>query len=428
MSSEDAAGLAARQSGARPNPGVGWAADGALLRVCAALLRHAPFGRLRLTLPSGRQAVFGVDERGVEASMHVKRYSALWRLARRGALGFAESYMEGDIATDNLRAFFDYYSDNELPLARASGGFFQRARWSDRLFHRRRANTPKGSRRNISAHYDLGNDFYRLWLDPGMTYSSAIYSRKDMSLEEAQRQKHERILEALEIEPGQSLFEIGCGWGSLAQLATERGAEVTGITISRNQFDEARARISRLGLESKVDIRFEDYRASKGLFDRLASIEMIEAVGEDNWATYFKVIAERLKPGGVAVLQAITIRDDLYETYQRNPDFIQRYIFPGGMLPTVEAMRTQARATGLVFEPVETFAGSYARTLAEWRERFNATWADAAKTGLDERFRRMWNYYLIYCEVGFERGFIDVGLYRLRKTMAAPDAGEARGS
>ncbi len=234
-------------------------------------------------------------------------------------------------------------------------------------------------------------------------------------LEQAQQEKLARVIGALELQRGQRLLEIGCGWGALAETAARAGAKVEAITISRQQLSAATARIAEAGLAQDVDIRFEDYRDTAGTFDRVVSIEMIEAVGEDNWPRYFATISQRLVPGGVAVVQAITIRERAFETYRRNPDFIQRYIFPGGMLPTLELMRQRAEEAGLELEIVERFGSSYARTLGEWRSRFEMAWPRIAALGFDERFRRMWLYYLIYCKVGFERGMIDVGLYRLRK-------------
>ena len=388
--------------------------DGMVLRVFASALQHTHRGRLRLAMPSGRSAVLGQPDIGIDASHIVNSYAALWKCVRRGALGFAEGYMSREIETDSLHNLFNYYFDNDAALT-AANRCLQRSSWRDRWFHSRRANTRSGSRRNIAAHYDLGNEFYRLWLDPGLTYSSGIYTGPQATLEAAQAEKYERILAALDLSGGHKLLEIGCGWGGFAEAAAVRGAHVTGITISREQFDEASARAARKTLNGHVQIRFEDYRETSGAYDRIASIEMIEAVGEDNWPAYFDVIRERLKPGGVAVLQAITIRPDLYQIYRDNPDFIQRYIFPGGMLPTVEAMRRQSEAAGLIFDEVETFGASYARTLADWRRRFDEAWPRIEALGFDDRFRRMWHYYLAYCEVGFERGTIDVGLYRLRK-------------
>ena len=391
--------------------------DGAILKVCAAALRSAPLGHLHLTLPSGRSAMLGLgSSRGSEARLTVATYSVIWNALRRGPIGFAESFRDGDIATDNLHDVFNYYFDNRAALMSARHGLF-RVGWRDRLLHRRRANTKIGSRRNIAAHYDLGNAFYRQWLDAGLTYSSAIYREPEQSLEVAQAEKIRCILEALEVRTGMSLLEIGCGWGSFAEAAANLGAQVTGITISEQQHQEASDRLRRAGLVDHAEIRFEDYRDVEGQFDRIASIEMIEAVGEANWATYFGVLADRLKPGGCGVIQAITIADAQFEAYRRKPDFIQRFIFPGGMLPTVAAMRSNAEAAGLTFETVETFGTSYALTLAEWRRRFDAAWPRIAALGFDDRFRRLWQYYLAYCEVGFARGAVDVGLYRVRKPL-----------
>ena len=395
--------------------------DGVLLRAYAAALSPSASGRLHITMPSGRSAVVGpatVSERsrpaGVDATLNVRTYAALWNGLRRGAVGFAESYMAGEIETDSLERLFNYYMDNDATPS-ATNRCLRRSSWRDKWFHHRRANTPTGSRRNIAEHYDLGNEFYRLWLDAGLTYSSGIYVTPDVSLETAQKEKYARVVDALDIQAGQTVLEVGCGWGGFMQVAASLGARVTGITISREQHAEARARMARLGFGDRVDIRFEDYRETSGSYDRIASIEMIEAVGADNWSAYFRMIHDRLKPGGSAVIQAITIDPDLYPIYRANPDFIQRYIFPGGMLPTVDAIQRHASAVGLEFENVETFGASYALTLGDWTRRFDQAWPRIEALGFDERFKRMWHYYLAYCKVGFERGTIDVGLYRLRK-------------
>ena len=388
--------------------------DSALVRPLAAALAETSAGRLVVTLPSGRQAVVGPIDREVAGELVLNNYRVLAKLIARGQLGFADSYMAGDIDTDSLVGLFNYVMDSEQALASAVPSLI-RSRWIDRIFHVQRANTVAGSRRNIAAHYDLGNEFYRLWLDPGMNYSSGIYAGAATSLEAAQGEKYRRILSALELTAGHDLLEIGCGWGGFAEAAANRGARVTGITISEEQFEEATGRIRRAGLADRACIRLEDYRGTAGTFDRIASIEMIEAVGEENWPIYFRSIADRLKPGGIAVIQAITIREDLYDAYRRNPDFIQRYIFPGGMLPTAHAMRRHAEAADLRFEALETFGSSYALTLVEWRHRFDEAWPRIAALGFDDRFRRMWSYYLAYCQVGFERGTIDVGLYHLVK-------------
>lgn len=388
--------------------------DTTLIRPLAAALAGTPAGRLVLTLPSGRKTVVGPIDREVAGELVLNNYRVLAKLIVRGQLGFADSYMAGDIDTDSLVGIFNYYMDSEEALTSVVPSLI-RSGWIDRMFHIQRANTPSGSRRNIAAHYDLGNEFYRLWLDPGLNYSSGVYVGAETSLEAAQGEKYRRILTALELAAGHDLLEIGCGWGGFAEAAANRGASVTGITISEQQFEEASDRIRRADLAHRACIRLKDYRDTAGKFDRVASIEMIEAVGEENWPIYFRCIADRLKQGGIAVIQAITIREDLYEPYRRNPDFIQRYIFPGGMLPTEQAMRRHAEAAELKFEALETFGDSYALTLVEWRRRFDQAWPRIEALGFDERFRRMWSYYLAYCQVGFERGTINVGLYRLVK-------------
>ena len=273
-----------------------------------------------------------------------------------------------------------------------------------------------GSARNIAYHYDLGNAFYAEWLDPGMTYSSAMFADAGDDLETAQRRKNRSVAELLELAPGHELLEIGCGWGGFAEYAAgERGAKVTGLTISHEQHDYATARLARAGLAGRAEIRLQDYRDVAGTFDRIASIEMIEAVGEKHWPTYFARLRSLLRPGGIAVLQAITIADHRFESYRRCPDFIQRYIFPGGMLPSPSVMRQAAARAGLAFVEGPRFAQSYARTLALWQERFQSAWPRIAAPGFDRRFKRMWEYYLAYCEAGFRSGNLDVGHYRLER-------------
>lgn len=379
-------------------------------------------GRLSLTLPSGNQITIAPGTSGPSAQITLNTYGAIYKTLLRGQVGFAESYIAGDFDCDSLVGLFDYYMENEAAFAKAAPTLVG-SRWIDRIFHRRRANTRSGSRRNIAAHYDLGNAFYRLWLDAGLNYSSGVYASPHASLEDAQAEKYRRILSALELSSAHDLLEIGCGWGGFAEAAARACRSVTGITISQQQFDVAQARLARAGLAPRAQIRFEDYRDTRGTYDRIASIEMIEAVGEENWGTYFRTLSDRLKPGGKAVIQAITIREDLFDSYRRNPDFIQRYVFPGGMLPTVTAMARHATQAGLAFETVETFGTSYARTIADWHARFESAWPRISQLGFDQRFRRIWAYYLAYCEVGFARGTIDVGLYRLTKPQQGDGGG-----
>ena len=384
-----------------------------LASVNKALCRHG-VGSLQVQLPSGEFALLGRSQHSPRASLTVKRYRALWKLLRGGSLGFAESYLAGDIETTDLAGVFAFYMANEAALT-ASIPSIEVTPRTDRLWHGNRRNTRDGSRRNIAAHYDIGNDFYRLWLDPDMLYSSGIFGSGDDTLEHAQRTKVDHVLAALDLRADDKLLEIGCGWGAFACAAAMQGAHVDAITISREQHEAALSRTAGAGVSELVDVRFEDYRDTTGIYDRLVSIEMIEAVGEENWPLYFATIADRLKPGGVAVIQAITIREDVFDRYRCNPDFIQRYIFPGGMLPTITQMGHRATEAGLTFETVQRFGTSYALTLRHWRHRFEAAWPRIEQLGFDERFRRMWLYYLTYCEVGFDTGLIDVGLYRMRK-------------
>ncbi len=285
-----------------------------------------------------------------------------------------------------------------------------------RLRHLMRGNTRRGSRRNIMAHYDLGNDFYALWLDPAMQYSSAIWSADTADLEAAQAAKLDRIVDWLALRGGERVLEVGCGWGALAtRLAEEKGAQVTALTLSPAQLDYARARAASSESGARIDFRLQDYRDVEGRFDRIVSIEMIEAVGEARWPLYFRKLAESLASSGRIVLQAISLDESLADGYRRNPDFIQTHIFPGGCLPTKSALEAQIERAGLRLARRETFGASYARTLAEWRRRFHARWPEAERLGFDARFRRLWDYYLAYCEAGFAEGTIDVGLMAIER-------------
>jgi cyclopropane-fatty-acyl-phospholipid synthase len=415
MPKDRSAEVASLDLGCRRRPGLRGLRDRIVLRALGAALKQCTAGTLHVTLPTRATGVFGRRDGHGEAHLVLRRYALGWKLMRRGALGFAESWMDGDFETDDLTGLLDFFLANHDALGQSLPALWA-ARRSDRRVHRDRPNTPTGSRRNIAAHYDLGNAFFRLWLDPTMSYSSGIYRRSDVPLEEAQREKHAAILVALGRVAGRSVLEIGCGWGGLAEALAEAGARVTAITISGEQHAEATARLSAAGVADRAEVRLQDYRDTGGTYDAIVSVEMIEAVGEENWPAYFGALWQRLRPGGVVVIQAITIAEQHYAHYRANPDFIQRYIFPGGMLPTARLMQGHAEAAGFAFETVERFGASYAQTLAEWRRRFDLAWPRIAAEGFDERFRRMWTYYLAYCEVGFARGSIDVGLYRLQKS------------
>jgi len=385
------------------------------LRRLLARVRH---GRLSLTLPDGTRLEATGALPGPQAALHLHRWRPLLRLLLEGDVGLAFSYRDGDWSTPDLCELLCFGAANEAAFGRAveSRG---PARWFGRWLHRRHANTRRGSRDNIAFHYDLGNDFYARWLDASMLYSSALFDADDpaQTLEAAQQRRLERIVELLDMREGASVLEIGIGWGTLAAtLAGRFASRVTGVTLSREQLAFARERAAWAGVAPQLDLRLQDYRDLEGRYDRIVSIEMIEAVGEAYWPTYFAVLRDRLASGGTALLQAITIDAAHFERYRSTPDFIQRCIFPGGMLPTPERIAEEAARAGLVVTHAERFGLGYARTLAEWRRRFLAEWPaiEALDRRFDLRFRRLWEYYLCYCEAGFRAGRVDVGLYRLQ--------------
>ena len=365
-------------------------------------------GSLDLTLPDGSTRQFRGPQPGPHASLRLNN----GRLARRyltgGSLGFAEGYIDGDWETPDLAALLALLNLNEEAWG---DGYFGSLwhRWLRRMQHLLRPNTRSGSRRNIYAHYDLGNEFFAAWLDPTMTYSSALFAGGEEDLEAAQRAKYRHLAQEIAVGPGQKVLEIGSGWGGFAVTAAkEFGARVTSITVSSAQAEYARARVFREGLNEQVEILLQDYRDVRGRYDRIASIEMFEAVGERFWPTYFATLRDRLLPDGAAGLQLITIADRYFESYRRNVDFIQAYIFPGGMLPSPAALDRQAARAGLRRTSQVGFGDCYARTLALWNQRFQAAWPTIGELGFDERFRRIWTYYLAYCEAGFRTRSIDV--------------------
>lgn len=371
-------------------------------------------GTIELTLPSGRRAILGEAGSGLNADLTLRNFKVIWAGMRRGQLGFFERYLAGDVESRDPTSFFRFYLQNRNTLDGASTGLFF-ASLFDRIWHKKRDNSHEGSRDNIAAHYDLGNEFYRLWLDDTMSYSSAIFDGTGNSLEAAQRRKIHKVMEAAEVAPGKSILEIGCGWGGVAEEVGKAGARLRGITLSKEQLEFAKARMRQNGLAEKVDLVFEDYRDTKGQFDGIASVEMIEAVGEAHWPAYFRMLFNCLKPGGAAAIQGITIAEENFESYRNGVDFIQRYIFPGGMLLTKNIMKEQARKAGLVLEKMECFGQSYAQTLKMWHDRFETAWPQIKPLGFDERFRKLWKLYLCYCEAGFSEGIIDVGIYKLRR-------------
>jgi cyclopropane-fatty-acyl-phospholipid synthase len=378
------------------------------------LLARVRFGRLSLTLPNGRCIEAAGREPGPHASLRLHVWKPLLRLALEGDLGLALAYRDGHWDSPDLLALLEFGLANESAWGSLLEGRGP-SRWVARLLHLARANTRRGSRHNIAFHYDLGNAFYKHWLDESMLYSSALYDdRADDTLEAAQARRLERILAMMDTPQGADVLEIGCGWGTLAAtLARRHDAQVTGITLSAEQLAFARERATAWGVDGKLDLRLQDYRDVEGRFDRIVSIEMVEAVGEAYWPTYFASLRDRLKPGGTAVLQVITIDDALFESYRKGSDFIQRCIFPGGMLLCPRVLHEQAARAGLKIEESHCFGLDYARTLAEWRRRFLAAWPEIEALGFDTAFKRLWTYYLCYCEAGFRAGRVDVGLYKL---------------
>ena len=376
-------------------------------------LQHIRVGSLAVEFPSGHREVFEGAATGPRAAMSIRDSRLAWRLAVSGDIGFAEGYIAGDWDTADVAALLKLCALNGDALAGVAGRS-RLARGINKVRHIGNANTRRGSRRNIAAHYDLGNDFYGLWLDDTMTYSSGIFDHADKPMDIAQRRKYLRLAEILDLRPGDRVLEIGCGWGGFAEIAArEFGCRVVCLTLSREQAVYARKRIADASLEDRVEIRVQDYRDVDGRFDKIASIEMFEAVGEKYWPTYLGTLTDRLTPGGKAALQIITIADDKFDGYRRNPDFIQRYIFPGGMLPGPQAFADAVRASGLALKDSFFFGASYAETVRRWDRSFRDKWAEIEKLGFDRRFYRMWRYYLGYCEAGFETGQIDVGQFLL---------------
>lgn len=365
-------------------------------------------GQLKLIMPDGTEHKFGDLTSPTAVTLKILDIAALNRILRNGSLGFAEAYMEGAIMTDDLSELLTLLSRN-LDKMR---GIIERStilRFVNRLIHIFRPNSRRGAKKNIHAHYDLGNDFYKLWLDPSMTYSSARFANPNLSLEQAQHAKYSAITKIADIRAEHDVLEIGCGWGGFAEYAGNSiKCNLTGITISAAQLEFARARMTRNKVDERVNLIFKDYRDLKEKFDRIISIEMFEAVGQQYWGEYFQKIHDVLKPGGKAGLQIITIRDRDFDRYRKGVDFIQRYIFPGGMLPSSRKLREHFDRAHLREYAYESFALDYARTLALWKRNFLDNWASIKAQGFDERFKNMWCYYLSYCEAGFRTGAIDV--------------------
>ena len=364
-------------------------------------------GTLEAVLPDGRHVRFGGVEPGPAAILVIKNYGFAWRLIRGGNTGIAEAYLRGEWETDLTQFLYLFNLNQDLIQSTLRAKPVVRL-WQ--LFrHWLNRNTRMQAKHNIKAHYDLGNDFYAAWLDPTMTYSSALFEPGINDLSAAQTRKYRSLAERIDLRSGQTVLEIGCGWGGFAEYAAQAyDARVVGLTISQEQYKFARARMSAAGVADRVEIRLKDYRDELGVYDRIVSIEMIEAIGEEFWPDFFRQLRDRLAPNGIAGIQAITIRDHLFASYRREVDFIQRYIFPGGMLPTPMILRILGQSFGIPMIGEKVFGEDYVKTLVAWRERFHTAWPSLVPMGFDERFRRMWDYYFAYCEAGFRAGKIDV--------------------
>jgi cyclopropane-fatty-acyl-phospholipid synthase len=387
----------------------------AAARAVFGLLRQLQAGTLDLQLPDGSQARFG--SRGEpRAALRLNDWSACAAALRSGDIGFAETYVAGAWTSPDLVALLKLFIVNRQAVEQVIYGSW----WGSlayRLRHLLKRNSRAGSRRNIHDHYDIGNPFYRLWLDETMNYSSALFEGDfGRTTAQAQAAKMRRALDECGLQPGQRLLEIGCGWGAVAEAAAVRGAHVTGVTLSAEQLNYARQRLAAAGLSARTELRLQDYRdIADGPFDAIASIEMFEAVGREYWGSFFQAVRERLKPGGRACIQTITIRDDLFERYVRSTDFIQQYIFPGGLLPSPAAFRAEAARAGLEVCAECAFGTDYAETLRRWRARFLAQEGAIRAQGFDTRFMRIWEFYLAYCEAAFDTGSTDVMQFTLRR-------------
>ncbi len=388
----------------------------AAARTVFRLLQQLRHGSLTIELPDGSVQTVG-DGQGPHISIHLHNWNAFGAALKSGDIGFAESYIAGDWTTPDLAGLLGLLLANRKALDEVIFGSWV-GRLAYRLRHLLNRNTKSNSRKNIHAHYDLGNAFYTLWLDGTMNYSSALFEEGlDQDMQQAQHAKVRRALRMAGVQSGDRVLEIGCGWGALAEKATvEFGAQVTGVTLSTEQLAWAQKRLAALGVDTRADLRLQDYRdIHDGPYDAVCSIEMLEAVGREYWPTYFQSVARLLKTGGRACIQTIVIQDALFERYIRSTDFIQQYIFPGGCLPCPAEVRRQAQAAGLQVVDELAFGRDYADTCRRWRADFMAQREKVLALGFDERFIRIWEFYLAYCEAGFDAGDIDVVQYTLSR-------------
>ncbi len=377
------------------------------------IINQFSIGNLSYKLPNGYQGKINGEISGPNANIELHSWKPIVRLFFNGSIGFAEGYIAGEWDSSNLSNFIELVTINSLHSENRGNLFSRKYNWLKHFFNK---NTKIGSKKNIAFHYDLGNEFYSLWLDNSMTYSSAIEIKNSRNLEHAQGKKYSRLLENLEPKEGEHILEVGCGWGGFALFAAKAGFKVTGITISSQQYKYANEQISKYGLQEKISIKLCDYRDLSEKFDHVTSIEMIEAVGEDYWPRYFQSISENLKQGGRFALQAITVRDEKFEVYRRQPDFIQKYIFPGGMLPCQKTIDKNCKEVGMNIISNKGYGKDYASTLAIWQDSFIKAWPNIKKLGFDSRFKRLWSFYLASCEGSFRGEGIDVRQIIMKKS------------
>jgi cyclopropane-fatty-acyl-phospholipid synthase len=393
-----------------------------LERMMVAVMDRLHRGKLTINFPSGNAySLTGsqdkIDGQQFHATWDLNSYRAVRRILRSQSIGFGEAYMEGELDSPDLVQLLELMACNIDELEDSIKDWKVVRAWN-RVQHLLRSNTRRGSRKNIAYHYDLGNNFYKLWLDQSMTYSSGIFDEQHQDLISAQENKYRQLAEELELKPHHKVLEIGCGWGGFAEFAARTyGCKIVCLTLSQEQLEWSQKRIQAAGLADLVELRFQDYRDVSGQFDRIVSIEMFEAVGEEHWSNYFEQVRNCLTPDGRAGLQIISIANERYQGYRDQADFIQKYIFPGGMLPSEEKLDAHIAEAGLEKTGQHNFGSSYARTLEIWRREFLSNWDNISHLGYSEKFRRMWEFYFCYCEAGFRRGTIDVGHYFLQKTL-----------
>ena len=382
------------------------------------LLQKIQVGTLRLYSPSGELFTFKGSQAGPEATIHIHDWNVCKACLKAGDIGFSEAYIDGLWDSSDIQTLLRLFLANRNIIEKAIYGSWW-GRLGYRIKHWLNKNSKSGSKKNIHAHYDIGNAFYSLWLDPSMTYSSACFDNQDIPLIEAQQKKYQKIINSLTVQAGEKILEVGCGWGGLMEVATLQGIHIDCLTISEEQAKYAKERIARIGSQSahhgNAEILIEDYRDHQEQYDGIASIEMFEAVGEAYWPSYFEMIHRCLKPGKKACIQTIVIADELFDKYRNSSDFIQQYVFPGGMLPSVDKFKQAAIKQGLIVESAYSFGQDYQKTLCLWHEKFNQQLEKIKAQGFDQKFIRLWNLYLMYCAAGFAEKSTDVIQFTLSK-------------